>query len=111
MELTNQKCIPCEVGGMPLTKDEITFYRKDVPEWKVDPDYRKISRFLKFKDFVEAMSAVNKVAELAEKEGHHPDITIVWNKVTLDLTTHAVKGLSVNDFIVAAKIDKLLGSI
>ncbi len=107
MELTNQKCVPCEVGGVPLTKEEATFYMKDVSEWTLAEDITLISRLFKFKDFVEAMVFVNKVAELAEKEGHHPDIKIVWNKVTIELTTHAVRGLSVNDFIVAAKIDAI----
>ena len=66
-----------------------------------------LEKKLKFKDFVEAMKFVNKVAVLAEKEGHHPDITINWNKITMQLSTHAIKGLSENDFIMAAKIDKI----
>jgi 4a-hydroxytetrahydrobiopterin dehydratase len=108
MDLTTQKCIPCEVGGVPLTKDEATFYMKDVPQWSIDGEYKKISRELKFKDFVESIQFVNKLADLAEKEGHHPDIKVIYNKVYIDLTTHAVGGLSVNDFIVAAKVDKLI---
>jgi 4a-hydroxytetrahydrobiopterin dehydratase len=107
MSLSTQKCIPCELGGEPLNKDEVAFYIKDVPAWKVAGDNKKISRELKFKDFKEAMQFVNKVAELAESEGHHPDLHIHYNKVTLDLWTHEVGGLSVNDFIVAAKIDLL----
>lgn len=107
MNLTEQKCIPCEVGGVPLTKDEATFYMKDVPGWSLSDDHTKISNHYKFKDFTEAMEFVNKVATLVEKEGHHPDISVSYNRVNLDLTTHAMKGLSVNDFIVAAKIDKL----
>jgi 4a-hydroxytetrahydrobiopterin dehydratase len=107
MNLTEQKCIPCEVGGEPLTEAEATHYSKDVPEWKLSPDFKKITRNYKFKDFKEAMVFVDKVAALVDKEGHHPDISISYNNVTLDLTTHAMKGLSINDFIVAAKIDKL----
>jgi len=107
MNLTNQKCIPCEVGGVPLTKEEATFYMKDVPQWTIDSESKKITRKYKFKDFLQAVDFINKVAELAEREGHHQDISVSYNKVTLELTTHAVKGLSVNDFIVAAKIDKL----
>jgi 4a-hydroxytetrahydrobiopterin dehydratase len=107
MDLTTQKCIPCEVGGVPLTKDEATFYMKDVPAWTMSEDYKKITRTYTFTDFKESMYFVNKVAELVEKEGHHPDVSVSYNKVTLDLTTHAMKGLSVNDFIVAAKIDKI----
>jgi len=105
IDLTSQKCIPCEVGGEPLKREEAAFYSKDIPKWTVSSDDERISRVFRFKDFKEAMVFVNKVAELAESEGHHPDITIVYNIVTLELTTHAVKGLSVNDFIMAAKID------
>jgi len=65
----------------------------------------RIEKQFKFRDFVDSMRFVNKVADLAESEGHHPDIHILWNRVTLTLTTHAIKGLSENDFILAAKID------
>ena len=68
-----------------------------------------IGREFEFKDFKEAMTFVNNVADLAETEGHHPDITIHWNKVKLDLWTHSVDGLTENDFIVASKINKLNG--
>jgi 4a-hydroxytetrahydrobiopterin dehydratase len=105
MKLSDKKCIPCEVGGVPLTGDEIAFYIKDTPEWKADEAGKKISRTFKLKGFNGALEFVNKVGFVAEKEGHHPDITIHYNAVTLDLWTHAVGGLSVNDFILAAKID------
>ena len=74
--------------------------------WEV-LDGKKIKREFKFKDFKEAIGFVNKVAALAESEGHHPDIHIFYNRVVLELTTHAVGGLSENDFILAAKIDQL----
>jgi 4a-hydroxytetrahydrobiopterin dehydratase len=106
--LTDQKCIPCEVGGVSLTREEVAHYIKDIPSWILTKDSKKISKLFKFKDFKESMNFVNKVAELVDKEGHHPDILIIYNKVTLDLTTHAMGGLSVNDFIVAAKIDRLM---
>ena len=107
VNLSTQKCIPCELGGEPLKKDEVEFYAKDVPQWSVASDHKKISRLFAYTDFKEAMMFVNKVADLAEGEGHHPDINIHYNKVTLDLWTHEVGGLSVNDFIVASKIDLL----
>lgn len=107
MNLTQQKCVPCELGGEPLPKNEVDFYAKDVPEWKVAPDYKMISRVFSFKDFREALAFVNKVGDIAEHEGHHPDLKIHWNKVTLELWTHEVKGLSVNDFILAAKVDQI----
>jgi len=108
MNLSDQKCVPCEVGGAPLTGEEATFYKKDVPEWKVSDDYKKITRNYSFMNFVESMAFVNRVAVVAEEKGHHPDISIHYNKVSIELTTHAMKGLSVNDFIVAAKIDTLI---
>lgn len=81
---------------------------KDASSWKLEAgDILKISKNFDFKDFKESMSFVNKVAGIAEEEGHHPDIYIFYNKVNLTLTTHFIKGLSDNDFILAAKIDKL----
>jgi 4a-hydroxytetrahydrobiopterin dehydratase len=78
-----------------------------VPGWELQPDEQKLVRSFKFKDFKEAMAFVNRVADLAEAEGHHPDILISWNRVRLELTTHAIKGLSENDFIMAARIGEL----
>lgn len=107
MNLTDTKCVPCELGGEPLKPDEVAFYAKDVPLWTVAADMKKLSRQLSFKDFKGSLAFVNAVGELAEHEGHHPDFKVVYNKVTLELTTHAVGGLSVNDFIMAAKIDRI----
>ena len=90
-----------------LDPDVVKEYAKEVPEWKVAIDNKSISKEFKFKDFAEAMGFVNKVADLAEKEGHHPDIHISWNKARFLLSTHAIGGLSENDFILAAKIDAL----
>jgi 4a-hydroxytetrahydrobiopterin dehydratase len=106
-DLTKQKCIPCEVGGVPLTPAEISAYAANRPLWKVSADQKKISRTFTFKDFKASLDFVNKVGTLAESEGHHPDISIHYNKVALELWTHAVGGLFVNDFILAAKIDAL----
>ena len=105
MDLTDKKCIPCH-GGLPaLKKKNAEIFLKKVDDWALSNDATKITKQFKFKNFVEAMKFVNKVAEIAEQEAHHPDILINWNKVTLELTTHAIKGLHENDFILAAKID------
>lgn len=105
-DLTKKKCVPCEGGVPPLEGDAVALHLKAVPQWKQDGD--KIVRDFKFKDFVENMAFVNKVAEVAEAEGHHPDLFIHgWNKLTVTLWTHAVGGLTENDFIVAAKVDAL----
>lgn len=107
MDLITKKCVPCEGGTPPLTKDEAEKYLKEVPDWEEDPKYKRVRRRFKFADFKEAMVFVNEVAELAEREEHHPDIHIAYNRVEIVLTTHAIDGLSENDFIVAAKIDQL----
>lgn len=108
MDLINKKCIPCEVGGLPFGQKEIEVFSRDLKDWEV-VDNKKIKKTFNFKDFKESMSFVNKVAELAESEGHHPDIYIYYDKVGIELSTHEVKGLTENDFIVAAKIDRILG--
>lgn len=103
--LANRKCVPCEDGAEPMSKKEAEEYLAHVKDWNLAGN--KIEKEFVFKDFKEAMKFVNKVAEIAEEEGHHPDIHISWDKVTLELTTHSIRGLSENDFIVAAKIDRL----
>jgi 4a-hydroxytetrahydrobiopterin dehydratase len=101
------KCKPCEGGTKKMQMSAARRYMPMVEGWKLCRDM--ISRQLKFKDFKEAVRFVNRVAVLAEKEGHHPDITIhSWNRVRLHLYTHAIGGLSQNDFIMAAKINKML---
>ncbi len=105
MELHEKKCIPCESGGTPLSEAEAKRNLEKVTPWKLNRN--KIEREFVFKDFKEAMKFVNNIADLAEGEGHHPDIHIHWNKVLLELWTHSMKGLSENDFIVAAKINNL----
>jgi 4a-hydroxytetrahydrobiopterin dehydratase len=104
MDLTQKKCVPCEAGTPPLDAGVILELAKNVPVWKII-DNKKLSREFKFKDFKEAMAFINRVAEIAETEGHHPDIYVFYNLVRLELSTHAVGGLSENDFILAAKID------
>ncbi len=109
MDLTQKKCVPCEGGVPPMKPEEALKMQEQVNDWKLltTSGIHNLEKRFKFKDFAAAMEFVNKVAALAEEEGHHPDITINWNKVTLQLSTHAIKGLSENDFIMAAKIDKL----
>lgn len=106
--LIDKKCVPCE-GGVPvLTNGQEDGFAPLVPQWVLSRGgVHRIVRSYEFKDFVDAMSFVNKVADVAEEEGHHPNISISWNKVDLELFTHAIGGLSENDFIVAAKIDTL----
>lgn len=107
MDLASKKCIPCEKGTPPLKKEEIEKYLAEFKSpWEVVED-RKIKKSFTFGDFKEAMQFVNKVADIAETEQHHPNIHISYSKVTLDLWTHAIGGLSENDFLMAAKIENL----
>src|SRR4051794_3391367 len=101
--LSNQKCVPCEGGTPPLTDAEAQKYIGQISGWTLDIKKQQITKKYKFADFVASMAFVNKIAALAEKLGHHPDLFISYNNVTITLTTHAIKGLSINDFIVAAK--------
>lgn len=104
---SEKKCVACEGGVPPLDKATAEKYITETPGWTLSEDGKQISRTFEFEDFKEAIGFVNKVASIAEEEGHHPDIHIFWNKVKLDLSTHAIKGLSENDFILAAKVSKL----
>ena len=107
MDFTLKKCVPCEGGTQPLKRDKIDEYKKAInPEWEVIDD-KSLKRRFRFPSFKSSIEFVNKVANLAEDEGHHPDITINYKKVTLELTTHAIDGLSENDFIMAAKLENL----
>lgn len=106
-ELAKLKCVPCRGGVPPLKEAGIAELLPSVAGWdKIKEDgYDKIRRRYKFRNFPEAMKFVNTVAEIAEEQGHHPDIYIQWNIVVLTLWTHAIKGLHKNDFILAARID------
>lgn len=103
--LLKKKCVPCEGGMESLKQEEVFGLMEQIDGWNVDGDFKVIFKEFKFKDFIGATNFVNKIAEIAEEEGHHPDIHIFYNKVVLELTTHAIGGLSENDFILAAKID------
>ncbi len=106
-DLASKKCVPCEQWMPPLKGDKLEGYLSRLSlSWEV-LDGKKIKHVFKFKDFKQAMAFVNKVADVAEEENHHPDITIYYNKVEIVLWTHFIKGLHENDFILAAKIEKL----
>lgn len=105
--LLTKKCIPCEGGVAPLTREESEEFRRQTPEWGISDDGKKITRKFKFKNFTETTAFFNKVAAIAEEENHHPDFEVHWGSMTLTLWTHAIGGLSENDFITAAKIDSV----
>ncbi len=106
MDLKAKKCKPCEGGTKPMNKKQAAKYLRFVEGWKLGNKLIYTNR--KFKDFGKAIAFTNRVASVAEGEGHHPDIYIHdWNQVRLTSTTHAIKGLSINDFILAAKINAI----
>lgn len=106
-DLAKKHCKPCEGGMPPATREEAEILLKRVNGWQLSEDAKKITKEFKFKDFAQALSFTNSVGAIAEEEGHHPDIFLGWGRARVELTTHAVKGLSENDFILAAKIDAL----
>jgi len=107
MDFATRKCVPCE-GGIPaMAPAAVDEAVRSLDGWDVQDEHRKLHKHLRFGDFVEAMRFVNALADLAEAEGHHPDFTVHYSTVDVTLWTHAVGGLSENDFILAAKLDRL----
>lgn len=108
MTLTQKHCVPCEGGTPPLTDTQENALLAEAAGWMLVRDgMHRITREWTFKDFTASLQFVNRVGDLAESEGHHPNIKILYNKVELELFTHAINGLSENDFILAAKINQL----
>ena len=110
-DLLNKKCTPCEGGVPALDISEIHKYQKKVDGWDVSKNEKNIY-FLKkefsFKNFLESQKFIIEVGKISEDEGHHPDIIFGWGYAKINITTHAIEGLSENDFILAAKIDQLI---
>jgi len=106
-ELTKIKCVPCEGGMPPMARKDFSAYLGQVEKWNILDD-KMLEREFTFKNFKEALKFVNACGEIAEADGHHPNLSLhSWNKVKVTLYTHAIDGLSINDFVVAAKIDKI----
>jgi 4a-hydroxytetrahydrobiopterin dehydratase len=107
-ELSAKKCVPCEGGVPPLTAAQAKLLRKQLHEdWQIAEDAKSLKRSLKFKDFYRTMSFVNALAHIANTEDHHPDLAVGYNYCHVTFSTHAIGGLSENDFICAAKLDRL----
>jgi len=111
--LSAEHCVPCEGGMLPIDKVSAEVLIKNIPDWilyfpeSTNDNNGSIKREFKFKDFKTALEFTNKVGAIAEQEDHHPDIELSWGKVGITLSTHAIGGLSGNDFILAAKIDTI----
>jgi 4a-hydroxytetrahydrobiopterin dehydratase len=107
--IAHEFCIPCEGGIAPLSSLEIAEFMESFSDWiLVETIPQKIERIFSFKDFIEAMQFINIIATIAEKEGHHPNIYSFYNKVTIQFYTHAINGLSANDFIMAGLVDDII---
>ncbi|MEE4331602.1 MAG: 4a-hydroxytetrahydrobiopterin dehydratase [Wenzhouxiangella sp.] len=106
--LTEKKCAPCEGGTEPLSGDDIEPLLAQIPGWQVDSEGKKIFRRFEFKGFYKTMAFINAMAWIANKEAHHPDFEAGYNFCLVHFTTHAIDGLSENDFICAAKLNALL---
>ena len=107
IDLKNKKCEPCSGNTPKLLPIEITKHLSKLNDWSVNDEQEMIFKKFKFKNFKLAMKFTNLVANLAEEEAHHPDIGLGWGYCLIMLHTHAIKGLSVNDFILAAKIEDI----
>ena len=105
-DLASKTCVPCRGGVPPLKGKELQDLAQQVPGWKVTNERRIVKSFM-FLDFKAALAFVNKVGEVAESQGHHPDILLSWGKAEITTWTHKIDGLTESDFILAAKIDKL----
>ena len=107
-DLLKQRCLPCEGGVKPLSETEAQKLLAQVQDWQLNKNAAEIQRNFKFKNFYETMAFVNAVAWIANQENHHPDLEVGYNYCRLKYSTHAIKGLSENDFICAAKVNALL---
>jgi 4a-hydroxytetrahydrobiopterin dehydratase len=107
-ELSEKKCAPCEGGVEPLRPAKVKLLAKQLhKDWKIAKDSKSLTRSLKFKDFYRTMSFVNALAHIANTEDHHPDMEMGYGYCRVTFSTHSIGGLSVNDFICAAKLDRL----
>ena len=108
-DLFDKKCVPCEGGVAPFDISEIHKYQKKIDDWdlvKNENDIYYLEKKFTFKNFLESQNFVNEVGRISEEEGHHPEIIFGWGYAKINITTHAIEGLSENDFILASKIDK-----
>jgi 4a-hydroxytetrahydrobiopterin dehydratase len=103
-DLSSRQCVPCRGGVPSLSSEEIAPLHSQLSEWEVVSDHH-LKKDYRFKDFKEALAFVNRVGEIAEEQGHHPDICFGWGKVEVTIWTHKIDGLTESDFILAAKID------
>jgi len=107
--LADRHCVPCEGDVPPLTADQLAPLLEQLEGWTIEEagDHEQLVKAFRFRNFLEAVEFVNRVTPVAEAEGHHPDLLVSWGRVRVQLWTHAAGGLTDNDFVLAAKIDRL----
>jgi 4a-hydroxytetrahydrobiopterin dehydratase len=105
-ELADRECVPCKGGVPPLKGDRLAEFHSQLPGWQVVEEHH-LERRYEFPDFRQALDFVNRVGEVAEQQGHHPDLFLAWGEVKVKLFTHKIDGLTESDFVLAAKIDRL----
>jgi len=105
--LIDRKCKPCSGNTPKLSLDEVQKKMLEINDWKLNDKKEMIFKKFKFKNFIKSLQFTNEVGNISEEEGHHPDISLGWGYCLIMIHTHAIKGLSINDFILAAKIDQL----
>ncbi len=108
-ELTVEKCEACRVGAPQVTDDEVAELKPQIPDWNIleIDGIKQLQRSFRFSDFAEALEFTNKIGDLAEEQGHHPDLLTEWGRVTVTWWTHKIRGLHRNDFVMAAKTDEI----
>lgn len=107
VSLTDKKCVPCRGGMPPLKGEELKKLAAEIPEWEVINEHH-LKRTFKFPDFAKALEFVNRVGALAEQQSHHPDLHLSWGRVSIEIHTHKIDGLTESDFVMAAKINQVL---
>jgi 4a-hydroxytetrahydrobiopterin dehydratase len=105
--LASKTCTPCRGGIPPLTREQAELFHAQAPDWQLPEEAHRIERSFRFRNFREALTFVQEIGELAEAEGHHPNISFGWGNATVSLQTNKIKGLHENDFIMATKIDRI----
>ena len=105
--LTSKSCTPCRGEISPLTREQAELFHAQVPDWQLAEEAHRLERSFRFRNFREALTFVQEIGELAEAEGHHPNISFGWGYAAVSLQTKKIKGLHENDFIMATKIDRI----
>jgi len=106
MALADKKCVPCRGGHPPMGAGEVSLLLADIDGWEAPRDHH-LTKTFKLPDFAKALAFVNRVGAMAEQENHHPDLHLAWGKVTVEIWTHKIDGLTESDFVFAAKCDRL----